>query len=169
MTDRISWDEIIIYHYIPTERTGVFWIPSNKIYVYSLVKKFDFFHKYILDHEKKHYANYNCSKHYVIRIILDIWNEWKGAWKNTFNEDLIKDKEKYMEELFSTKKNKTIIKNMYVLMEELHETKATEKTLRYSKIVWCFRPYQPCGNLLVIILGVLLFLITKGIALWILT
>jgi len=47
-------------------------MPSNKIYVYYLVKKYDMFHEYILEHEKKHYLNFNCDKNIVIKIILDI-------------------------------------------------------------------------------------------------
>ena len=140
MKQEVNWKDVIIYHDILYEHDAIYWIPSNKIYVYNLVKNYDVFHEYILEHEKIHYKNYNCNRHYFLRIMLDILNEWKGAWKNTFNKKLKNDKEKYVEELSKIKEDKKVINNMDELRYKLGEIKPIKNMLIYSKVVGFFRP-----------------------------
>lgn len=163
MAEDANWNDIITYHRIPTERTGVFWMSSNRIHIYHLVKKYDYYHKYILAHEKNHYNNYNSGKKYVIRIMYDVWNEWKMGWDLTFNKELKDDYKKYKEELSCIAKKDNIIKDIYVLIEKLGEKKATEKELRYANIVWCFRPYESCSYPLIFIVGLILAVIITAL------
>lgn len=152
MNRKTNWSEIIVYHDILYKNNAVFWMPSNKIYIYYLVKKYDVFHEYILDHEKKHYLTFNCDNNIVIKIILDICNEWSGAWINTTNKELKNNKIQYMKELSEIKKNKIMIKNIHIFMEKLCEIKPTRKIWLYSKIVEYLRPDSKILILLIILL-----------------
>lgn len=78
MNEEPNWDEIIVYVDIPFEANGVFWMPSNKIYICSLIKKYDALHEYILRHEKKHYLNYNSDRNTILKLLKDVQNEWCG-------------------------------------------------------------------------------------------
>ena len=155
MKEKINWEEIIIYHDILYKYNAIFWMPSKKIYIYNLVKKYDVFHEYVLEHEKKHYLNFIYSKNMLIGIILDIWNEWIGGWKNTINKELINNKRQYMIELSNIKKNQTIIKDINVFMEKLGEIKPTKKIWIYSKIVEYLRPDSKVLMLFIILLIVI--------------
>lgn len=152
-----NWEEIIDCHCIPTERNGVFWLPSNKIFIYCLVKEHDYFYAYVVNHEKNHYMNYNYSRCKWIGIMKDIWNEWKMSWDMTFDNELKNSHQQYQEKLSAVKEKKVLIKDLYVLMLVLGEKRASKKEMQYADIVRCFKPYHICSYLLLPFVGLTLF------------
>ena len=130
-----------ITHYKhPTKFQGVFWMPSNKVYIYCLVKKYSILHDYVKKHEKKHYKNYNSGKYWVIRILLDILNEWNGELKRNTYRELLNDFQNYQIDL--SNKN-CIIKTPNKLMKKLGENEPNRRMNIYAITVGKFRdlPY----------------------------
>ena len=148
MTEDNEWQRIIKYHCIPTIFTGVFWLPSKdkNIHIYNLVKKYEVVHKYIREHEKRHYNN--SRQNLVIRYFKDVYNDIKSDWDKPFNKELKKNYEKYKNKLYG--KNNAIVTNVNLLMEKLHEQKPTLKMEIYSKLVF----YGRIAFWIIIIFGI---------------
>ena len=122
----------VCYYKHPTNFRGVFWLPSEKIYIYCSVLKYPLLHEYVLKHERKHRSNYNSGKNYVIGIFFDIIHQSTDWSKLVFLKELRIEYRQYEEEL--SKKN-CIITNPDILMKKLCELKPNGKMKMYVKIV----------------------------------
>lgn len=148
---QLNWEDIITYHDIPYKTSGVFWSPSNKIYVNNHVKNYQIFHDYIINHEKTHYLNYNSDENYIKKILKEILIEWHGGYICTINKELKNEIKKYKNEFLKMNEG-NIIKNENTFIDILSETKADYHQLLYSKIVKFFRPDSKYFFILLVII-----------------
>lgn len=84
----INWDDIIEYKSYPRSM-GFYSNKFKKIYLNPITSKYTVFHKYLVDHEKKHYILYNKYKNPVVLLILNTLHEWHTIFLYSSNHDVM--------------------------------------------------------------------------------
>lgn len=152
----------IAYVDIALPSPGVFWIPENKIYIQCSVKKTSLYHDFLIEHEKKHYNNYNSKKNILFKAYADIKMElWDDINWELLNKKLNEDKNNYLKEWQKEVLNRE--KEFYEKIESIHPPNLHQKI--YSKIVQFFSK-NPIGVFIFLIVhvGIILTIIRLGLA-----
>jgi hypothetical protein len=150
--DIICWENIIEYTDIPLPAPGIFWIPSNKIYIQSSVKRHQLYHEYLIEHEKKHYINYNSKRNFCIKVIKEIWMEWCDTLTMYFFiKELKNAKNNYLKIWQKETQNKRD-----VFYSTIWQKETPNRNQRfYANIVKFFSPDSKILAFIIIILAVL--------------
>lgn len=150
MTEEVE----IRYYDIPYKNLGVYWGPSKTVYIYEGLKKYPKLHRTILDHEVKHYINQNSDRHVLIKMLTDVYREWRDCWKTAFDKELRNEVKQFSANF---EDNRSI--DLKQLMNHLNEIKPSFETMIYTKILSLLRPDSSFVKFLIIVGLLIEFLI----------
>jgi len=151
-----------VYTNIPLPAPGIFWIPNNAIYVQSSVIKYQQYYRHVIEHEKKHYDNFNSDNIGIIKIIKDIHYQWCDAITKNCNKKIRQDENEYKKKWrMETKDVK--VKFRDIIIKEYPPNRAQNL---HAKLVDFFSPDSIILSL-IFILSTLLVIKVYGLAFYI--
>jgi len=132
-----NYDHIITLHHIPTRIRGIFYPPSDTIYIYYLIQNYDILYEYVKEHEIIHFKNYYSKCPYWIKILKDAFNELMGQVKTRLCKKLRNKINLYEKKFNQINQNNKIYEKeeKNELMRLLDEKRPTDYQLKYSEDV----------------------------------
>jgi len=75
----VDWEKVIEYKNYPR---GLAFCSRkhNKIYINPITRKYQDYHKFLLEHEKGHYVIYNKHKTRIIQFFLNLAHDWYSSF-----------------------------------------------------------------------------------------